>query len=76
MSNLPEISGERLIRALKRAGFVERKSKGGHRLLVNKEDPRRRAVVPVHGNRPVKPGTLMSILEGAGLTVGQLKELI
>jgi predicted RNA binding protein YcfA (HicA-like mRNA interferase family) len=76
MSNIPQISGDRLIRALERAGFAQRKGKGGHRLLVHAKDLRRRAVVPVHGDKPIKPGTLMSILEGAGLTLDELKRLL
>jgi predicted RNA binding protein YcfA (HicA-like mRNA interferase family) len=30
MPKLPSVSGERVIRALKRAGFVELRQKGGH----------------------------------------------
>jgi len=76
VSRLPQITGQRLVRALKRAGFVERGARGSHRLLVHPADPRRRAVIPVHGTRPVKPGTLLSILHGLGLTVDELRELI
>lgn len=73
---LPQVTGQRLIRALKGAGFIERGARGSHRVLVHPTDPRRRAVIPVHGARPVKPGTLLSILQGLGLTVEELRELL
>jgi predicted RNA binding protein YcfA (HicA-like mRNA interferase family) len=45
-------------------------------VLRHATDVSRRAVVPVHGSKTVKPGTLRAILKGAGLTVDNLKELL
>lgn len=39
-------------------------------------DVSRRAVVPLHGSQPIKPGTLRAILKGAGLSVEELKTLL
>lgn len=40
------------------------------------DDARRWATVPIHGGGNVKPGTLRSILAGAGLTVEELLQLL
>ena len=76
MSNLPQVTGQRLIRALARAGFIELRQRGSHVLLRHKDDLTRRVVVPVHGDSVVKPGTLRSILRGAQLSADELRELL
>lgn len=76
MSELPQITGVRLVRALKRAGFIELRQVGSHLSLRHEADPERRATVPMHGSATIKPGTLRAILRGAGLTVDELRELL
>lgn len=76
MSNLPQVPGERVIRALERAGFRVDRTSGGHALMVHTTDPRRRATVPKHGSKPIRPGTLRSILRGAELTAEELDRLL
>lgn len=76
MSELPQVSGERLLRALSRAGFVEAHRRGSHVMLVDPDDPTRVAVVPVHKGRDLPPGTLRAILRGAGVSVDALRELL
>jgi predicted RNA binding protein YcfA (HicA-like mRNA interferase family) len=61
-----DISGVEAARALKRFGFVEIRQTGSH-LILRKES--RTVVVPQH--KPLKPGTLKSIIEQAGLTLEQ-----
>ena len=76
MSLLPQISGHRLVIALQKTGFIVRRQHGSHIILRHHTDLLRRAVVPVHGSKPVKPGTLRAILRGAGLTPEDLKRLL
>lgn len=76
MSELPQVSGARVVRALERAGFVQLRQSGSHVSLRHQADPTRRATVPVHGGKPVKSGTLRAILRGAGLTVDEFKVLL
>lgn len=71
MSRLPQIPGERVARALQRAGFTVLRQKGSHLLLGHPGDPSRRCTVPLHGGKPVKPGTLQAILRGARLTLDE-----
>lgn len=76
MSQLPQVTGERLIRALTRLGFVELRRSGGHAILRHATDHTRRATVPLHGSKDVKPGTLRAILKGARVEVEQLRALL
>ena len=76
MSDLPQGPGARVVRALERAGFTQVRQSGSHVSMRHQGDVNRRATVPVHGSKPVRPGTLRSILRGAGLTPDELKKLL
>ena len=67
-----DISGQDLVKALLRVGFVVRRQRGSH-IILRRGDPYARVVVPDH--KWVRPGTLRQILNQAGLTVEQLLEL-
>ncbi len=73
MTRLPQVTGERVVRALLRLGFVELRRSGGHAILRHASDLRRRATVPIHGGRDVRPGTLRAILKGAGISIEDLE---
>jgi predicted RNA binding protein YcfA (HicA-like mRNA interferase family) len=73
MPKLPSVSGERVIRALKRAGFAELRQKGSHVSLERRlGDQIFRTVVPTHSE--VAKGTLSDILKQAGLTLEEFLE--
>jgi predicted RNA binding protein YcfA (HicA-like mRNA interferase family) len=74
MPSLPRVNARQVLAALKRAGFVERRSTGGHRVLRHPLTGRI-AVVPVHAG-DLRPGTLASILDQAGLAVDEFLELL
>jgi predicted RNA binding protein YcfA (HicA-like mRNA interferase family) len=75
MTRVPSISGERLVRALKRAGFSVLRQKGSHVSLEKRtEDKVFRTVVPQHST--LAKGTLSDILKQSGLTVDELVELL
>ena len=75
MAKLPSVSGARLVRALKRAGFVELRQKGSHVSLERRtEEGVYRTVVPQHDS--LHKGTLSKILKQAGLTIEQLLSLL
>ena len=67
-----DLSGQELSRALERVGFVYQRQKGSH-MILRRDDPYSRVVVPDH--KTLRPGTLRQILNEAGITVEQLKEL-
>jgi predicted RNA binding protein YcfA (HicA-like mRNA interferase family) len=64
-----------VLRALKRAGFEEVRSKGSHRILKMADRPGTVAV-PFHAGKDVKTGTLRGIITAAGLTVERFWELV
>jgi len=57
MPKLPSVSGERVVKALKRAGFVQLRQKGSHVSLEKRIDDRVwKTIVPMHSE--VARGTL------------------
>ena len=56
MSQLPVVSAREVLAALRRAGFIEIASEGGHRQLRRPEGGPR-VTVPVHGGQDVPAGT-------------------
>jgi predicted RNA binding protein YcfA (HicA-like mRNA interferase family) len=75
-AKLRGLSGRDLVRALERAGFVLKRIKGSHYILVHPTDKTRRATVPVHGKASLKRGTLSGILRQAKLTEDELRALL
>jgi predicted RNA binding protein YcfA (HicA-like mRNA interferase family) len=65
-----------MLRALERAGFFVARTRGSHRIMAHRDDSSRYAIVPVHGNKDLKPGTLRNILKQAGLTINEFLELL
>jgi predicted RNA binding protein YcfA (HicA-like mRNA interferase family) len=59
-----DVKGEELIRALRRFGYVVARQTGSHVALTWHEAPEHHLSVPMH--RPIKPGTLASILKEFG----------
>lgn len=75
MPKLPSISGERVIRALKRAGFVELRQKGSHVSLEKRVGEQVfKTVVPMHSQ--LSKGTLSDILKQCGLKLDEFLELL
>lgn len=66
-------SGRRVVAALKRAGFVERKGKGSH-VVLRRETPFAQVVVPLH--RSLDTGTLAAILDACGLSADEFLKLL
>ncbi|MFL1381111.1 MULTISPECIES: type II toxin-antitoxin system HicA family toxin [unclassified Nocardiopsis] len=76
LSHYPLVTGDRLVRALEKVGFVARpkRGKGSHTILVHPDG--RSATVPSHGGRDLNRTTVRSIVEGAGLGPEDLKKLL
>ncbi|AFM41938.1 putative periplasmic or secreted lipoprotein [Desulfosporosinus acidiphilus SJ4] len=71
----PRVSGKDVVAALRRAGFKELYIEGSHHYL-ERPDNKALVTVPVHSNKILKPKTLKSVLNQAGLTIEQLMELL
>jgi predicted RNA binding protein YcfA (HicA-like mRNA interferase family) len=76
LTKLPQVSGDRVVRALQRAGFVVVRQSGSHVTLRHKDDATRRVTVPVHGGKPVTPGTMRAILRSAQLSVEEFDSML
>jgi len=72
----PQISGARVIRALEKAGFIQKRQSGSHVVMRHSFDLNRRCVIPVHGSAPIKPGTLRAILKGCGISTEEFKKFL
>ena len=75
MPKLPSVPGERVVRALKRTGFVELRQKNSHVSLGKRTSDRVfKTVVPMHGQ--LAKGTLSDILKQCGLAVEEFLDLL
>ncbi len=72
---LPAVSGKQLVRVLERRGWYVKRLRVSHHVLRHPEIPDA-LPVPVHGNRTVKRGTLLSILKTAGISREELRRLL
>jgi predicted RNA binding protein YcfA (HicA-like mRNA interferase family) len=59
VAKLPRVTGQEMVGFLQREGFKLLRVRGSHHYLAKGE---LRTSVPVHGNRPLKIGTLRGIL--------------
>ncbi len=73
MANLPRPSGKEMVRFLRRQGFALIRVRGSHHYLQRGEQ---HTSIPVHGNRPLKIGTLRSILRDVELTPTEFAKLL
>jgi predicted RNA binding protein YcfA (HicA-like mRNA interferase family) len=75
MPRLPRITGEAALRALRAAGWQEVRRRGSHIILHHADRPGR-VTIPVHAGVTLKPKTLLSILDQAGVSVDELVNLL
>jgi predicted RNA binding protein YcfA (HicA-like mRNA interferase family) len=65
-SKLPAVNGKQVIAALEKEGWYVKRVRGSHHVLRHPSIPDA-IPVPVHGSRPLKRGTLASILRTVGI---------
>ena len=75
MARLPRITGDEALRALRKAGWREVRRRGSHVMLHHGSRPGR-VVVPVHAGAILKPKTLLSILDQAGIDAEEFRGLV
>lgn len=71
MSRLANVSGRDCVKALQRAGFTVIRQSGSH-IILDKDG----VTVSVPNHRPMKVGTVRSIIRQANLTVEEFLELL
>jgi predicted RNA binding protein YcfA (HicA-like mRNA interferase family) len=73
MPPVPSVRGDKVVRALERAGFKVARVAGSHHIMRHPDG--RGTTVPVHPGRDVAKGTLRNILSDIGMTVAELQRL-
>jgi predicted RNA binding protein YcfA (HicA-like mRNA interferase family) len=74
MPSVPSVRGERVVRALERAGFKVARVAGSHHIMRHPDG--RGTTVPVHPGRDLAKGTLRNILSDLGISVEDLSRLL
>ena len=76
MSNIPQVSGQEVIKALGRIGFTVIRQKGSHiRLARNERNLKQVATIPNH--KIIRKGTLLNgILKPLNITLDDFKKLL
>jgi len=74
MTKLPVLSGERVIKALEKAGFQTVRQRGSHTYLRHPDG--RATVVPVHKSETIGRGLLRKILRDAELSKEEFTTLL
>lgn len=68
MPKLPSIRAREVVRVAESVGFVFDRQRGSHAVYYRPSD-QRRVVIPMHGAKNLKPGTLRGIITDLGLSV-------
>ena len=74
MPPVPSVRGDRVVRALERAGFKLARVAGSHHVIRHPDG--RGTTVPVHPGGDLAKGTLRNILADADLTISELQRLL
>lgn len=74
MPPVPAVPGDRVVRALEKAGFTVARVRGSHHIMRHPDG--RSTTVPVHRGRDIRPGTLRGILADVGLSLDEFHKLL
>jgi len=75
VSNVPSLSFDRIVRALKRDGWTVIRQTGSH-IRLQKQTPEETLKLTVPAHRPVKRSTLSHIIKQADLSVEDFLKLL
>ena len=76
MKSLPALRARKVIKALKKCGFVEDRQKGSHLILIH-PTRKKRTIIPVHSGKTIKKPLLQSIIQDdAGMTIEEFLKLV
>ena len=72
MSKIPHLKPDRVIRAIKRAGF-EVKEGARHTVVIRNDQI---IIMVPRGSKPIKKGTLTGIIKDLGMTLEEFKSYL
>ena len=73
MPKLPSIRAREVARVAVAVGFILDRQRGSHAVYYRASD-NRRVVIPMHGSKDLKPGTLRALVHDLGLTVDEFND--
>ncbi|MDO8638338.1 MAG: type II toxin-antitoxin system HicA family toxin [Candidatus Daviesbacteria bacterium] len=77
MSNIPQVSGQEVIKALTKIGFSEARQKGSHIRLVRIKENGFKQLITVPNHKLIRRGTLLNgILKPINLPLEEFKKLL
>lgn len=75
MPNVPVVSARKLIKVLKKKGYILHRVKGSHHIFIRQED-QRTVSVPVHPGHDLGRGITISILKDANISLEEFIRLV
>jgi predicted RNA binding protein YcfA (HicA-like mRNA interferase family) len=76
MRSLPALTGKKVIKALRKLGFVQIRQKGSHVVMKHLTNGRL-TVVPIHAGKTIKKPLLKSIIEqDTGVTIKEFLDCL
>lgn len=77
MSNVPQVSGQEVIKALAKIGFLKARQKGSHIRLIRIKENESKQLVTVPSHKLIRKGTLLNgILKPINLSLEDFKKLL
>ncbi len=75
MPKPPSIRAREVVRVAQSLNFILDRQRGSHAVYYRATDSRR-IVIPMHGSKDLKPGTLRAIINDMGLTIDEFNALL
>lgn len=75
MPKVPSVRAREVVRVAESVGFAFDRQRGSHAVYYRPSD-RRRVVIPMHGTKDLRPGTLRAIIADLGLSVDEFKGML
>lgn len=75
MPELPLLSGKELVALLSKCGFVLKRVRGSHHILIH-QDKQLTVSVPIHNNQKLGRGITLAIIKDAGLSKENAVQLL
>lgn len=75
MARIPSLNATKIIRALKKTGFIEDRQKGSHLILIH-PGTKARTVVPIHHGKTLKKKLVRGIIADTMVPQGEFLKLL
>lgn len=75
MSKLPVVSGQKVVKALSKKGFVMVRQRGSH-MVIQRVELEGTKTIPVPNHNELAKGTLRAILRKAEISIDEFIELL